>query len=100
MSSTLPPLRAALETYVLGYLLDRYLSRVPHLRGSRLEVAEARTIREAIDRAVVRVASPEGGLQWPGTPVPPEDSRDEITQALDGLLCATATIPIWPAPRW
>jgi hypothetical protein len=91
----LPPLRAAIETYVLGYLFDRYLSRAAPDRGPRVEVAEAREIRDAIDRAVVRVASPEGGLQWPAVPVPPDDSRDEITTAIDSLLSATATVPSW-----
>ncbi len=91
----LPPLRAALETYVLGYLFHRYLAQVTTQHGSRIEVAEARAIRDAIDRAVVRVASPEGGIQWPAMPVPPDDSRDEITQAVDSLLSATATVPSW-----
>ncbi len=96
--AVLPPLRAGLETYVLGYLFDRYLSVGRSGGGSRVEVKEARLVRSAIERAVVRVASPEGGLQWPGTPHAPddgEDTRDEITQALDGLLSATSTIPSW-----
>jgi hypothetical protein len=94
----LPPLRAALETYVLGYLLDRYLRRAARPwgdAGERIEVREAKLVRGAIERAVVRVASPESGLQWPAMPVSPDDSRDELTQAVDGLLSATATIPSW-----
>jgi len=90
-----PPLRAGLETYVLGYLLDRYLSRSRRGTSSRLDAEEARVVRDAIERALVRVASPDVQLDWPGTPLPPEESRDEMTQVLDGLLSATATVPSW-----
>ena len=94
----LPPLRAGLETYVLGYLFNRYLSRGSGERG-RIEADEARVLREAIERAVLRVVSAEGDRRWPTTPIAPEDSRDEITQALDGLLSATTTIPSWLQER-
>ena len=95
-----PPVRAGIETYVLGHLLDRYVvrSRSEGDQGrTRVdpEVAEARVVREAMERAVVRVASPEMELDWPAAPVAPEDSRDEITQAVDGLLRATTTVPSW-----
>jgi hypothetical protein len=95
----LPPLRAAIETYVLGYLFDRYLARDSRPPRTRVDEDEARVVRQAIERAVLRVVSPEGGLQWPVTPLPPEESRDEITQALDGLLSATTTIPAWLLDR-
>ena len=93
--AVLPPLRAALETYVLGYHFDRYLTHGRRDNDKRVEVREARSLRSAIERAVIRVASPEGGLQWPTTPLSPDDSRDELTQAVDSLLSATATIPSW-----
>jgi hypothetical protein len=93
--AVLPPLRSALETYVLGYLFDRYLARADRADRMRVDIEEARLVRQAIERAVLRVVSPEGGLQWPATPLPREESRDEITQALDGLLSATTTIPSW-----
>jgi hypothetical protein len=89
------PVRAGIETYVLGHLLDRYVSRWRKVVGARMEVAEARMVREAIERAVVRVASPEMELDWPALPLAPEDSRDELTQAVDGLLRATTTVPSW-----
>lgn len=95
----LPPLRSALETYVLGYLFDRYLARVDRTDRMRVDGEEARVVRQAIERAVLRVVSPEGGLQWPAMPLPREESRDEITQALDGLLSATTTIPSWLLER-
>jgi hypothetical protein len=97
--AVLPPLRSALETYVLGYLFDRYLSRRDRAEGTRVEVKEARVIRGAIDRAVLGVSNPEGGLRWPAAPHVPEESRDELTQALDSLLAATATVPSWLLQR-
>ena len=93
--AVLPPLRAALETYVLGYLFHRYLTRAKRESGGRVELAEARLVRDAIERAVMRVATPEGGLQWPVTPTTDDDARDEMTQALDGILSAASTIPSW-----
>jgi hypothetical protein len=97
--AVLPPLRGALETYVLGYLFDRYLSRGPRAGRMRVDGDEARVVRHAIDRAVLLVVSPERGLEWPTTPLPPEESRDELTQALDGILSATTTIPSWLLER-
>jgi hypothetical protein len=92
--AVLPPLRAAMETYVLGVLFARYLAHGRRDSGKVL-AAEATWVRGAIERAVLRVASPDGALDWPTAPVPLDDSRDELTQALDGLLSATATIPSW-----
>jgi hypothetical protein len=60
-----------------------------------MEEPEARGLVLTIERAVIRVASPERGLEWPTAPSAPEDTRDEITQVLDGLLNATATVPSW-----
>jgi hypothetical protein len=95
----LPPLRAALETYVLGHLFDRYLSRTARDSATRLDGDEARVVRNAIDRAVLRVVSAEGESRWPTPPLAPEESRDELTRVLDGLLNATATIPSWLLQR-
>jgi hypothetical protein len=90
----LPPLRAGLETYALGHLFHRYLERGRTETG-RLEEREALELTFAIERAVIRVASPERGLEWPTAPSTPEDTRDELTQVVDGLLNATATVPSW-----
>ncbi len=97
--SALLPVRAALETYVLGHLLDHYLSRVPREAGARFEVREARLVRRAIERAILRIASTEGGLRWVPTPPPPEESRDELTQLLDGVLSAATLVPSWLLQR-
>ena len=47
-----------LELFALGLLLERYLTRVRAARGIRIEHEEARLLRTAIDRTVVRVFSP------------------------------------------
>jgi hypothetical protein len=95
----LPPLRAGLETYVLGHLFARFLTHPPRAAGGRIEAEEALVLRDAIERAVIRVASPDMELEWPRAPLAPEDSRDELTQVLDGLLSATATVPSWLLSR-
>ncbi len=97
--AVVPPIRGALETYVLGYLFDRYLARSEETGRMRVDGEEARAVRRAIEQAILQVVSPERGLEWPSNPLPPEESRDEITQALDGILSATTTIPSWLLQR-
>jgi hypothetical protein len=91
--SALLPARAAIETYVLGYLLDHYLAVVPH--GSQLETREARHVRRAIERAVMHVVSVDGRLAWLPMPVPPHESRDELTRLVDRVLCTATLAPAW-----
>jgi len=97
--AVVPPIRGALETYVLGYLFDRYLSRPEETGRMRIDGEEARVVRRAIEQAILHVVSPERGLEWKANPLSPEESRDEITQALDGILSATTTIPSWLLQR-
>ena len=100
--AVLPPLRAGLETFVLGHLFDRYLERAPRAHGASgcwIELEEANAVRGAIERAVLRAASTEAGFQWERAPLPPVESRDDVTQALDGLLSATTIVPSWLVRR-
>jgi hypothetical protein len=97
--AVLLPLRAALETFVLGHLFDRYLAHTARKPGARFEVKEARLVRHAIERAVVRIANTDAGLQWVPAPRPPEEYRDDVTRLLDGVLSATTTIPAWVLHR-
>ncbi len=92
----LPPLSAWLDVYALGCLLDHYLARARTSATVRIDEAEARRIRDVIDRAVKRSFSPS--LQ-----VPPhsaheenatEDLRDTASRLSDGLLLAAAALPI------
>jgi len=84
---------------VLGFLFDRYLSVARAAKTARLDREEARVVKRAIERAVLRVVTADGQSEWPTTPVPPEDSRDDLTLALDGLLSATTTLPSWLLQR-
>lgn len=93
----LPPLSAWLDVYALGSLLDYYLGRARSSATVRIDEAEARTVREAIDRAVKRSFSPT--LQVPPRSAhehdPAEDLRDTTTRISDGLLLAAAALPLF-----
>jgi hypothetical protein len=83
------PLRAALHTYVLGHLFDRYLER-----GSgqgRLSVDEARRVRVAIDRALLRALTVD--VDAMAAPTEMDDARDQTTAFIDGLLGVAAGVP-------
>jgi hypothetical protein len=92
--SMFPPVRAGLDTFVLGHLFARYLTsrQEPSIR---IQDEEAVALRRIIDRALIHAltAGIEGRPE-PSEP-PPEDLRDEVTQAVDGVLIATATVPAW-----
>jgi hypothetical protein len=60
-----------------------------------VDVEEARTVRTAIDRALLHAIT--GDLDDPreeGNSAP-EDLRDDMTQVIDALLIATAGVPAW-----
>jgi hypothetical protein len=92
------PVRAALDTYVLGHLFDRYLVQreqsaqpeVPH--GPRIGEDEARRVRRAIDSALLRALTVDVD---PVAPPPPDggDARDRTTTFIDGVLSFTAGVP-------
>jgi hypothetical protein len=96
--SMFPPVRTGLDTFVLGHLLSRYLASRKEA-SIRIEEEEAVAVRRMIDRALVHALTAGiEGLPEPLEP-PPEDLRDEITQAVDGVLIATATVPSWLVRR-
>jgi hypothetical protein len=81
------------ELYALGFLLERYVTRVRAQGAVRMHLDEARLVRDAIDRAIVRALSP---ALKPSTTVigeGPEDLRDEFTRWLDALLLTSAALP-------
>src|SRR5262245_35305957 len=53
----LGPLRNGAQTFVLGHLMHRYLSRARKSRSVRIDVDEARTVRRAIDEALIAVVT-------------------------------------------
>jgi hypothetical protein len=95
----LPPVRSGLQTFVLGHLLSRYLESFRDERSVRIEVEEARTVRRAIDRALLHALSTDLDVEREALEAPAEDLRDEVTQVVDGLLIATAGVPSWLVRR-
>jgi hypothetical protein len=85
------PVRAALHTYVLGHLLDRYLvERRKHDTG-RLGVEEAQRVRSAIDGALLRALTVD--VDPLAAPPNLDDARDETTAFVDGVLSTAASVP-------
>jgi hypothetical protein len=85
------PLRAALHTYVLGHLFDRYLERAGTPRHGRISVDEARRVRVAIDRALLRALTVD--VDPLAAPTDADDARDETTAFIDGVLGVAAGVP-------
>jgi hypothetical protein len=94
-----PPVRTALETFVLGHLFARYLDRARTEHASRIDVAEARRVRRAIDQAVVHAFSAEVHSALDEMPEPAEELRDPITKFIDTALMTTAGLPGWIVRR-
>jgi hypothetical protein len=90
----LPPVRTALDTFVLGRLFARYLSSRSETTR-RIDENEAVEIRHLIDGALLRALTADVGTDTDALAAPNEDFRDELTQAVDGALIATAGVPSW-----
>jgi len=95
----LPPVRAALETFVLGHLLARYLDVSRSERAARIDVEEARRLRRAIEQAVVHAFSADVRTDMDRAPVAAEELRDPVTQFIDGALITAAGVPGWIVRR-
>lgn len=89
-----PPVSAWLEVYALGLLFDRYVAQGRAANSVRVDVVEAKQLRDAIERALGRAFSLRN-QPAPGTPAadPPEDARDAATKLFDGLLLGLAAVP-------
>src|SRR5277367_1473589 len=81
------------ELYALGVLLERYFSKVRAAGAVRMHLEEARLVRDAIDRSILRALSP--ALQPSPTTMGEgvEDLRDEFTRWIDALLLTSAALP-------
>jgi hypothetical protein len=90
--AVVPPARAAIGTFVLGHLFERYLGSRRE-RSVRLDLLEARRVRALIDEAILHAvtgdvpAAPEHGQ------AAPEEMREPSTQLVDSLLIAAAGLP-------
>ncbi len=81
------------ELYALGLLLERYVTKVRAEGAVRMHLEEARLVRDAIDRAIVRALSPalRPSLTTLGEGV--EDLRDEFTRWIDAVILTSAALP-------
>ncbi len=95
----LPPVRAALETFVLGHLLARYLDGARTERAARIDVDEARRLRRAIDQATIHALSTSLRGSIEESPSPAEELRDPVTKLIDGALITAAGVPGWVVRR-
>jgi hypothetical protein len=85
------PIRYATQTYVLGYLFDRYLEVARKERSVRITAAEAVRVRRAVDGAVLRALTVDAAPI--PEPVVVDDQRDPTTALVDGLMGAVAGLP-------
>lgn len=81
------------ELYALGHLLERYVTSIRTTGAVRLHLEEARLVRSAIDRAIVRALSPSLRPHLSMLPEGHEDLRDEFTRWTDAIVLTTATLP-------
>jgi hypothetical protein len=89
------PVRAALDTYVLGHLFDRYLTQralSATARDPRIGDDEARRVRKAIDSALLRALTVDVDPVTP-PPLSADDARDGTTTFIDGVLSFAAGVP-------
>jgi hypothetical protein len=85
------PLRGALRTYVLGHLFDRYLDLARTDRAARIDVEEARRVRQAVDGALARALTVDPGELQEPTII--DDQRDAVTAVVDTVLGLAAGVP-------
>lgn len=87
----IPPIRSAVLTYAVGHLLARHLAARAD-KSVRVDVDEARRVRKAIERSLAAVFSTQAReeQQVGGAP---EELRDPLTQATDGVIAALASLP-------
>jgi hypothetical protein len=82
-----------IELYALGLLLERYVRDVRASGAVRMHLEEARLVRDAIDRSILRAISP--ALRPAPTTLGEgvEDLRDEFTRWIDAVLLTSAALP-------
>jgi hypothetical protein len=95
----LGPIRSAVGTFVLGHLVERYVESYRTARSLRIEVDEARKLRETIDRALVEALTTDGARAPEDPPYAVDDLRDGTTQVVDGVFISIASAPGWLVRR-
>lgn len=89
----LPPVRSAVSTFALGHLMDRYFVRHRKERATRMDVEEAKHLRALVDKAVVELLRTDLQVPRDNVGAAPEDLRDGVTQLIDGVVIAVASVP-------
>jgi hypothetical protein len=89
----LPPVRSAVTTYALGHLLSRYFARHRTERATRMDVDEAKKIRALVDKTLIELLRTDLVVPRDQSPNAPEDLRDGMTQVIDGVVIAVASLP-------
>jgi hypothetical protein len=85
------PARAAVGTFALGHLFDRYVGSRRTERAVRIDENEARRIRKAVEGAILRAF---GTRPSPVTQPPAiDEQRDPATILVDGVLSLAAGLP-------
>lgn len=84
-----------IEVYALGLLFERYLTEVRPSGAVRVQIEEARRVRDAIDRAVLRVVSPTLDVPTATIDAGVEDLRDEFTRWTDTFVLTSASLPAY-----
>jgi hypothetical protein len=95
----LGPVRNGAQTFVLGHLMHRYLTRMRKEQSIRLDADEARSIRRAIDAALLAVVMSDVHGAADDAAHAPEDFRDSTTVLADGLIIGAASMPGWLVRR-
>jgi hypothetical protein len=95
----LGPVRNGAQTYVLGHLMHRYLSRARKGPSIRIDVEEARVLRKAIDEALLAVVMSDVHGAPDEAAQAPEDFRDSTTVLADGFIIGAASLPGWLVRR-
>lgn len=83
----------ALEVFALGHLLERYIERVRASGSVRIDIGEAKRLRDAIDKAVIRAFSPTLTPASTTLQRASEDLRGELTRWIDAVLLTGASLP-------
>lgn len=87
-----------MSTYALGRLFFFYVSELRDETAVRIDAAEARGVRAAMDAALLRVFSTPGGAPR-AEASDLEDARDDATKLTDAVLAAVASVPSWLTAR-
>jgi hypothetical protein len=95
----LSPLRSALSTFMVGHLFERYLETSRSDRSIRIDEAEAKRIRNAMDLSLKLFLTMDVSSPFQDVARPPEDLREGTTQLVDGVILSVASLPSWVVSR-